>query len=382
MEVNSERLLGMSHDMRTPLNAIAGFTTLARKHISEPEYVLDCLNKVTRCSEYLLQLAGDTLRETKNVVNKKTVQKKPVSMTQVFTSMYEMFAYQAHQKNICFHVWQDEIVHEVVLMDELQLERVLLNLVGNAIQYTPAKGTVEVHLKELPDAAYAYGAYEITVRDSGMGMRKEYVPYAFEPFSRDVREAGILAEGTGLGLTIVKEFVDRIGGTINVQSGDGQGTCFILHVTFPVVDLGKESAGEETTKTGNAQSVFCGKRVLLAEDDYYNTVLMKRYLEEAGCVVDAVANGREAVKLVADRKPGTYDCILLDLGLPVLDGLAAAKTIRSLSDERRSSVPIVAITGNVFPLERQRVQEAGMNGYISKPVDQETLERVLSAVMG
>jgi CheY-like chemotaxis protein len=365
--------------MRTPLNAIAGFTMLARKHIGEPEYVLDCLDKVTRCSEYLLQLAGDALRETKNAGNKNFPQKKPASITQLFGKLHEMFSYQALQKNICFRVEKDEIRHDVVLMDELHLKRVLSNLIGNALQYTPEGGTVEVGVKELSGAAAGYGLYEMTVRDSGIGMREEYVQYAFEPFSRDAGVMKNFAEGTGLGLAIVQELVERMGGSLTLKSIYGHGTCFVLRIAFA---LAEGTCSHRTVKKmGYSRRFFCSKRVMLAEDDYYNTVLVKRYLEETGCTVDAVTNGREAVELMTDRKPGTYDCVLLDLGLPVLDGLTAAKTIRSLSDGRLSSVPIVAITGNVLPSERRRAKEVGMDGYIAKPVDQETLEQVLSEVM-
>lgn len=372
-------LSNMSHDIRTPMNAIIGFTDLVRNHVDEPEYVKGYLDKIALSSDHLLGLINDVLDLSKIESGKMQLHEEPKSITRMFTKLYDILKGQAAEKNIRFEVMWNEIRHDLIWADELRIEQMLINLAGNAVKYTPEGGTIIVRIAEEDSDSPSYGNYLITVRDNGIGINPEYLPKIFEAFSRDENAAVLQNEGAGLGLSITKSIVELSGGTIDVESTLGEGTCFTVRIPFLLAE--EEEVHKRIPEPADKAAVdFSNKRILLAEDNLFSAEIAAEYLENMGFIVDTVNNGREAVDMLLSKEPGTYFCILMDLQMPVLDGISAAKEIRALSDKRLSAVPIIAMTANVFAEDQQRTKEAGMNGHIIKPVDRQILQSVLLQV--
>lgn len=368
-------LSNMSHDIRTPMNAIVGFTDLARRHADEPEYVKGYLDKIALSSDHLLGLINDVLDLSKIESGKMQLHEEPKSITRMFIKLQDILRGQAAEKNIQFDVVCDDIHHDLILADELRVEQVLINLAGNAIKYTPEGGKVIVRIEEEENDSPTYGNYHITVRDNGIGISPEYLPKIFEAFSRDENAAVHQKEGAGLGLSITKSIVELSGGTIDVESTPGAGTCFSVHIPFLLAEEEEHKAISEPADKVEAD--FSHKRILLAEDNLFSAEITTEYLESMGFTVDTVNNGREAVNMLLSKEPGTYFCILMDLHMPVLDGISTAKEIRALPDRHLSAIPIIAMTANAFSEDQRSTEEAGMNGHIVKPVDRQTLQSAL-----
>lgn len=368
-------LSNMSHDIRTPMNAIVGFTDLARRHADEPEYVKGYLDKIALSSDHLLGLINDVLDLSKIESGKMQLHEEPKSITRMFIKLQDILRGQAAEKNIQFDVVCDEIHHDLILADELRVEQVLINLAGNAIKYTPEGGKVIVRIEEEENDSPTYGNYHITVRDNGIGISPEYLPKIFEAFSRDENAAVHQKEGAGLGLSITKSIVELSGGTIGVESTPGAGTCFSVHIPFLLAEEEEHKAISEPADKVEAD--FSHKRILLAEDNLFSAEITTEYLESMGFTVDTVNNGREAVNMLLSKEPGTYFCILMDLHMPILDGISTAKEIRALPDRHLSAIPIIAMTANAFSEDQRSTEEAGMNGHIVKPVDRQTLQSAL-----
>lgn len=362
-------LSNMCHDIRTPMNAIVGFTDLARSHADEPERVKGYLDKIALSSGHLLGLVNDVLDLSKIESGNIELHKEPKSISKMFAGLCDMLKGEAEKKNIQFDVLWNEVRHDLVWADELRVEQVLINLAGNALKYTPAGGHVTVRIIE-ENCECSSGIYIITVRDNGIGITPEYLPHIFDAYSRDDTAAVLQSEGTGLGLPIAKSIVELLGGTIAVRSSVGEGTCFTVRVPFLPVQEEHRSVPESA---GIAAADFSGKRVILAEDNVFSAEIAMEYLRSMGFTVDLVHNGRAAVDLLLSRAPETYYCILMDIQMPVLDGLSAAREIRALQKEHLSSTPIIAMTANVFEEERRRIAEAGMDGYVVKPLDRQAL---------
>lgn len=381
-QAKTEFLSNMSHDIRTPMNAIIGFTDLARTHVDDPEYMEEYLNKIALSSNHLLDLVNNVLDLSKIESGKMRLHEEPRSITQMFIKLREILKGQAAEKKIQFEVMWNDIRHDLIWADELRVEQILINLAGNAVKYTPEGGRVIVRMVEEESDGSPYGNYLLTVQDNGMGISPEYLEKIFEAFSRDENAMLSQSEGAGLGLAITKAIVELYGGTIEAESRIGEGSCFTVRLPFLLVNEAAQKAYERTTMQAQACAVdFSGKRILLADDNVFSAEIAGEYLERAGFVVDTVTNGREAIEMLLNREPGTYTAVLLDLLMPVMDGFAATKVIRALPDPRLSNIPIIAMTAKVFAEDRQRTKEAGMDGHIAKPVDAEALLSVLLHVM-
>ncbi|MBQ9367537.1 MAG: response regulator [Victivallales bacterium] len=376
----SQFLFNMSHDIRTPMNAIIGYTTLALK---EPDNMLrGYLTKIEKSSQQLLTLINDVLEMSRIENGRIELEYNPMDLRMVLDEAGELFADQMERKRIDFSVHSSQLRNRYVWCDKKSLSRILLNLISNAFKFTPEGGTVSVSIYESSSGDAEYGSYEIRVQDSGIGMSKEFVAKMFNAFERERTSTASGIEGTGLGLSITKSIVDLMGGTIEVFTSPGNGTEIIIHVKFRIAS--EADMKEEADLTGSSteeQVEFTGKRLLLVEDNAVNLEIAQMILEQMGFSVETAENGKVAVEKVASSEPGYYDIILMDIQMPVMDGYTATREIRSLADRRLASIPILAMTANTFPEDVKAAKNAGMQAHIAKPVVVDILRKELSTVL-
>ena len=506
-------LNNMSHDIRTPMNAIIGFTSLGVSHIGNREQVKGYLDKILTSSKHLLSLINDILDMSRIESGKVKIEENEVSLPEVMHDLKTIVQADVKSKQLSFHVDTLDVTNETIICDKLRLSQVLLNILSNAMKYTKPGGSVSVRIIQTSGASEDYASYEFRVKDTGIGMSKEFLAHLFEPFERE-RTATISGiQGTGLGLTITKNIVDMMHGAISVTSEEGKGSEFVVSFRFRV--KGEEDSGEFLEKLADLRALvvdddihtctsvskmlsslgmrsdwtargeeavirtefaleqgdpfqvflidwllpdlngveaarrlrrivgeapmiiiltaydwsdieaeakeagvtaFCskplflselreiltapykrleaeseeertiqflqGRHILLVEDNELNREIATTVLEEAGLVIDSAEDGTEAVEAVKTAPEGTYDLILMDIQMPVMDGYTAARTIRAMDDPAKSGIPIVAMTANAFEEDRQKAFDAGMNGHVPKPIDipklLETLKTILS----
>ena len=379
-EAKTTFLFNMSHDIRTPMNAIIGYTTLAEKE-SEPGVVKDYLKKIASSSQHLLALINDVLEMSRIESGKMELEPVKINLQDMLKEVRDMFQTQMDVKNIAYTVDASQVQHPYVLCDKNRLNRVLLNLLSNAYKFTPSGGTVSVSLREADSAPEGYGSYELRVTDSGIGMSREFAETVFEAFTREKTSTVSGIQGTGLGMAITKSIVDLMGGSIDVQTAPNQGTTFLIRLCFPLQN-GEEIEAFQSDRTEVEHSAnLSGTKVLLVEDNAINREIATLILEESGFVINTAENGKEAVEKIRDSGPGAFDVVLMDIQMPVMNGYEATKAIRALNDPVLRSVPIIAMTANAFAEDVKDAEEAGMNGHIAKPIDVanmiETLKKVL-----
>ena len=304
----------------------------------------------------------------------------PEDLCSIFDNMYDLFSEQMKQKNISFSVHTSQIRNRYVWCDKKNLNRVLLNVLSNAYKFTPEGGIISASVWESGDGENGYGSYEIRIQDNGIGMSKEFVEKMFNAFERERTSTVSGIEGTGLGLSIMKSIVDLMGGTIEVLTSPGSGTGIIIRLKMKLAE--KSDLPEEIPQpSGHAAADFTGKRLLLVEDNIVNMEIADMILTQMGFTVDKAENGQVAVDLVSSSEPGTYDVILMDIQMPVMDGYEAAKRIRELDDPLLAGIPIVAMTANAFAEDVRAAKDAGMQGHIAKPVDIAVMEQTLSEIL-
>ena len=377
-EAKTRFLFNMSHDIRTPMNAIIGFADLLEKHIDEKEKVLDYIGKIKSSSEFLLSLINYVL-ETARIESGKTSLKKEVRCASgLIESLTDVFEPEVRKKGLTYSYTKD-IQHDYVIGDETKVREIFINIIGNSLKYTPAGGKITIDIREVPFDRENYTAYKIVVEDTGIGMSKEYLPHIFEEFSREHTSTESKVIGTGLGLPIVKALVDLMGGTIDVESEPGKGTKTTVLLPFEIA--AQEQILEEQQKEQKFVSQdIKGKRILVAEDNELNAEITLTVLRENGLLVERAANGNECVEMLKKRPEDYYDMILMDIQMPGMDGYQATERIRKLGDSR-AAVPIVAMTANAFEEDRQKALDAGMNAHVSKPVDVNVLFRVMAKIL-
>ena len=366
-------LSNMSHDIRTPLNAIVGFTALAKGEKVTAEQKNDYLKKIEQASNQLLDIVNDVLEMSRIESGRMELDPRPSNLTDCVREAGDLVSGQLKEKKIAFSV-DCEAPHPWVLCDTLRLNRALMNLLCNAAKFTGENGAVSLSLKELGFDANT-GTYEIRVKDTGIGMSPEFVDKLFTPFERERTSTVSKIQGTGLGMAITKNIVDLMGGDIEVRTQPGKGTEFIITFSLPIVEAENRAAQTAELKS------FDGLRVLLTEDNEINREIAVMVLRQAGFTVEAAENGQIAVEKVQSSAPGYYDLILMDIQMPVMDGYEAAKTIRSFSDRARASVPIIAMTANAFVEDIMKAEESGMNGHIAKPLDIKSMMKTISDVL-
>ena len=381
----SQFLFNMSHDIRTPMNAIIGYTNLAQKE-TDPVAIQEYLTKINRSSQHLLALINDILEMSRIESGKIELEFVPVDLCAVFDGMHDLFAEQMKQKNMVFSVHTGQVQHRYVWCDRKNLNRVLLNILSNAYKFTPEGGTITASVWEVGNGEHGYGTYEMRVQDSGIGMSKEFADKMFDAFERERTSTVSGIEGTGLGMSITKSIIDLMGGTIEVMTAPGSGTEIIIRLKFRLAE--EKDIPEEERKTGKSASDvadteidFSTKRLLLVEDNMINMEIASMILTQAGFTVEAAENGKMALDLVASSEPGYYDAILMDIQMPVMDGYEATRAIRSLDDPALAGIPILAMTANAFKEDVEAAKEAQMQGHIAKPIDVNLLIGSLRSVL-
>lgn len=375
-------LSNMSHDIRTPMNAIIGYINLAKDENVTHEELKDYLLKIEGSSHHLLALINDVLEMSRIESGKIELEDVPVNLKKTFEEVKDLFDTQMSEKGIKYTVDAKEIENEYVYCDKNRLNRVLLNLVSNAYKFTPENGEVYVCARQMSRSESGKGQYEIRVKDSGIGMSEEFASKVFEAFEREKDSSVDKIQGTGLGMSIVKSIIDLMGGTIEVNTKKGAGTEFIVNLTLklqPKEEIEKAQK-EEKPKTGDNVD-FSGKRLLLADDIQVNRMIAVKLLEKLGFTVETAENGQEAYDKVRNADNGYFDLVLMDIQMPVMDGYEATKAIRELEDKEKASVPIIAMTANAFSEDIKKATDAGMNGHIAKPIDIKQMIETLSKIL-
>ena len=374
----SQFLFNMSHDIRTPMNAIIGYTNLARKEPSL-EKVHEYLGKIDSSGKHLLTLINDILEMSRIENGVTELEYAPANLCFLFEEIGDLFAEQMKQKDLDFSVHDSQVQNRLVWCDTKNLNRVLLNVVSNAYKFTPAGGKITVTLYESGSGDDGYGSYEFRVQDSGIGMSREFVDKMFTAFERERTSTDSGVEGTGLGLAITKRLVDLMGGTIEVLTSPGSGTQIIIRLKLKLAteeDLQKDSSPED-----EEEADFTGKRLLVVEDNAINMEIACMILIQQGFQVDTAENGKVALDMVSSSPPGTYDAILMDIQMPIMDGYAATRAIRALDNKELADIPILAMTANAFQEDVQAAKEAGMQAHVAKPVDVTVLIKELKTVL-
>ncbi|WP_330582258.1 PAS domain-containing protein [Faecalicatena orotica] len=379
----SEFLSAMSHDIRTPMNAIMGMTALATAHIDDSSRVADCLNKISTSSKHLLSLINDVLDMSKIERSQITLGRMRITMQEMLGQLTAIIAPQAKASGIRFLVSSDHIVHEQFYGDPLRMNQILLNILSNAVKFTPEGGKVEFLTEEIPsDAEDEKVRFRFTVSDSGIGMSEEFMKHLFEPFTRSSNAAQV--EGTGLGLSITKGLIDLMGGSISVESHIHKGTIFKIELECECLDETVESKEkcDACMTDEEIESLFAGRRFLIAEDNAINAEILVELLAMHGAKSVVATNGAQAVGLFKAGKPGTYDAVLMDIQMPEMNGYEATRSIREMKREDALNIPIIAMTANAFAEDIQASVDAGMDAHVAKPIDIEVLRATLTRVLG
>ncbi len=376
-------LSNMSHDIRTPMNAIIGYINLSEREDITLEEIKENLSKIKGSSKYLLALINDVLEMSRIENGKMELEPIVVDLNKRLSDIRDLYLTLMEEKKIRFQVDYAGIRDNLVYCDINRLNRVLLNLISNAYKFTPEGGSVSVSAIQLPSYDPANGRYEITVSDSGIGMSDEFAEKIFEPFEREKTSAVSNVQGTGLGMSITKSIVDLMGGEITVQTEKQEGTTFRIRITFPLAEEAQADAEEEKTgENSPAEEMdFSSKTLLIVDDMEINREIAVAQLTNLGFSVECAKNGQEAVDLVTASLPGHYHAVLMDIQMPVMDGYEATKAIRQIPDESLSSVPIIAMTANAFSEDVKKAHEAGMNAHVAKPIDLNVMLGILREVM-
>ena len=370
-------LNNMSHDIRTPMNAVVGFTALASAHIDDRELVQDYLGKISVSSQHLLSLINDVLDMSRIESGNVTIEASDVHLPEVIRDLKTIVQSGVTDKHLDLTVDTRGVIHEDIVADRLRLNQILLNILSNAIKFTPEGGSIRFAVTEKPSPDKDRAVFEFRISDTGIGMSEEFRKTIFDAFTRERNSTVSGIQGTGLGMAITKNIVDLMGGTISVSSEEGKGSEFTVELPFLLSDKSAASGPETETAVD-----FTGRRVLLAEDNEMNQMIATAILEDAGFAVEVARDGTEAVKMMAEAPAGTYDIVLMDVQMPRMDGYTAAGRIRAMDDPVKAGIPIVAVTANAFEEDRKNAQEAGMNAHLAKPYDiaeiMKTLARLLS----
>jgi len=376
-EAKSVFLANMSHDIRTPMNAIIGFTSLLEKHIDNVDRRDDYIAKIKASGEYLLELINNVL-EMARIENGQTIIEETVwSVEQFNNTLISVFSEGIAKKNQKF-IREINVEHPYVWCDSTKVQEIFFNLISNAVKYTPEGGTITMRLNEMPSDTEGHVVYKIEVEDTGIGMSEEFLPHIFDEFTRERNTTQSNIIGTGLGMPIAKKLVDIMDGSIEVVSKVGIGTRFTVTIPFRKADkasLEKSCEVEQYSVNG-----FAGKRILLAEDNDLNAEIATEILEEMGFEVEHAKDGAMCVDMLQKSEPGYYDLVLMDIQMPNMDGYQAAERIRGLAGPAKD-IPIAAMTANAFEEDKQRAYAAGMNGHIAKPIDVTKLMEKLTELL-
>lgn len=376
-------LFNMSHDIRTPMNAIMGFSSMAERYVDDPEKVQDCLQKINLSGEHLLKLINNVLDLARIESGRMEMNIQACRIPDSIARMEYIFQADCRKKNLTMEITSD-IQDEIIFCDMLKINRIELNLIGNAMKYTPEGGKITYSVTQT-GRENDYATYRCTVRDNGIGMSPEFCRHVFEAFERENSSSTTGIEGSGLGLAITKRLVDEMGGTLTCRSEQGKGSEFTFEITVRVgteADLPRDAITDAEGRELDDHALnLSGKRVLLVEDNELNREISRELLENEGILVEEAEDGEEAIQKVRAADPGYYDMVLMDIQMPRMDGYEATRQIRSLPDPVLAQIPIVAVTANAFEEDRREAKEAGMNGHIAKPINIRQLREQMARCM-
>lgn len=372
-------LQNMSHDIRTPMNAVLGFTNLAIQAGGDTEKTQDYLSKIKISGNHLLGIVNEVLEISRIESGQTKLDESVWSIADIVRETDIIIRDQALAKKQEFSIdiWQVQDMY--IYCDKLRVKEILVNLLGNAVKYTQTGGSISLRIIQKPCEKENFGNYEIHVKDNGCGMSEEFLQKIFEPFERQANSTISGIQGTGLGMTIIKGFVDAMGGTIDIKSEENKGTEIIVRLCQRIAEAPEKSEEQKTISC--SPELFVGKRVLLVEDNSMNREIATAILEEAGFKVDTAENGAIAVEKVTYYPEGFYDVILMDIQMPVMDGYTATRKIRSLENKAIAKIPIITVSANAFDEDRQTSLEAGMNGHLAKPIVVDELLEVLGGIL-
>ena len=377
-EAKTRFLFNMSHDIRTPMNAIVGFSGLLEKSIHDEKKSLDYIKKIRVSSDILLTIINQVLEMARIESGKITLNPESVNIREMVEAMNTVFESSLTKKSLEYQCSLN-VVHDQILCDKTKMEEIILNVVSNSIKYTNPHEKITVSIDELDSEDEKNANYKVVVEDNGIGMSQDYLPHIFEEFSREHTSTETRVAGTGLGLPIVKSLVDRMGGTIEVESEEGKGTRFIMKFYFPV-SLENQVREKEKQNIPDITEKLEGKRILLAEDNELNAEIAETVLEETGIKVKHVEDGIQCIEELKKMPEKYYDVILMDVQMPNMDGYTATQRIRDL-DDSRAEIPIIAMTANAYDEDRRKAQEAGMDGFLAKPLDVDEMMRLLAQII-
>ncbi len=369
-------LANMSHDIRTPMNAIVGYTNIARSKMDDPATVTEALEKIGSSSHYLLSLINDILDISKIESGKMQVNNGPCDLGDIFRRIEDITTLQARDKSLRITYDHDSVRHYKVNADELRIEQVLVNIISNAIKYTPAGKTVDL-IAEEEAAAGNTNRYRFIIRDTGIGISEDYLPYIFESFTREEKTTVNRIQGTGLGLAITAKVVELMGGTIRVKSTVGEGSEFVVELELESLEYDDE---EEQSADGEADLSGC--RVLLVEDNEINAEIAVLILSQYGIEVEVAQNGQIGLEMVRDHAEGYYAAVLMDIQMPVMNGYEATRAIRGLDGDYYRQLPIIAMSANAYDEDVQNCLDAGMNAHVAKPFNPDDLLKLLQEQTG
>lgn len=377
-EAKTRFLFNMSHDIRTPMNAIVGFSGLLEKSLHDEKKSFGYIKKIRVSSDILLTIINQVLEMARIESGKITLNPESVNIREMVEAMNTVFESSLTKKSLEYQCSLN-VVHDQILCDKTKMEEIILNVVSNSIKYTNPHGKITVSIDELDSEDEKNANYKVVVEDNGIGMSQDYLPHIFEEFSREHTSTETRVAGTGLGLPIVKSLVDRMDGTIEVESEEGKGTRFIMKFSFPV-SLENQVREKEKQNIPDITEKLEGKRILLAEDNELNAEIAETVLEETGIKVKHVEDGIQCIEELKKMPEKYYDVILMDVQMPNMDGYTATQRIRDL-DDSRAEIPIIAMTANAYDEDRRKAQEAGMDGFLAKPLDVDEMMRLLAQII-
>ena len=375
----SDFLFNMSHDIRTPMNALLGYSELMKRELTDPK-LLDYQEKMEQSGNLLLSIINNVLDMARIESGKIELDENYVKIRDIYQGVYKIFQAEAEKKGIHLEMVY-EVQHEHVICDETKNREIFLNLISNAVKYTASGGAVTIRITELECDRKDYVRIQTQVIDTGIGMSEEFLPSLFEAFARERNTTAGKVAGTGLGMPIIKKYVDMMGGTIEAESKLGEGSKFTVIMEYRIADKAYYEQDTDPSPDIEETDRISGKQVLLAEDNDLNAEIAEFILEDMGLIVDRVEDGIQCVERMEQKPAGTYDLILMDIQMPNMDGYKATQAIRRLADKEKAGIPIIAMTANAFEEDRKKALAKGMNGHIAKPVDAEKVKRtILSAL--
>ena len=374
-EAKTRFLFNMSHDIRTPMNAIIGFSDLLEKNLDDCIKAKGYLKKIQSSSNLLLTIINQVLEMARIESGKAVLTLEPCNLSALFHSVNLVFEEDVKKKGIHFYV-KTNVEHKYAYCDQTKLQEIYLNIVSNAIKYTPQDHAITINIQEVPSMQEKFARYIFICEDTGYGMSEDFVPHIFEEFSREHTTTENKIIGTGLGLSIVKSMIDLMGGTIQVESHEGKGTKFTVDVSL---EIASSEDVNETEAVSNEISINerNHKRILLAEDNDLNAEIACEILKSEGYLVEHASHGQQCVEMLQEAEDGYYDLILMDIQMPFMDGYEACKEIRKMKDTQKANIPIIAMTANAFEEDKQMAIKAGMNDHVPKPMDMRVLSPVL-----